>query len=64
MYVSVYFWLYWVFIAALGLSLVVVPKFLTAMASLAEHGLWVQGFRSCGMWALECAGFSSCDTWA
>jgi len=36
----IYFWLHWVFIAIVGLSLVVVSRLLTVVASLAaEHRL-------------------------
>ena len=36
----IYFWLYWVFVAASGLSLVAVSGLLIVVASLvAEHGL-------------------------
>ena len=39
-YLFIYFWLCWVFIAAHGLSLVAVHGFLTVVASLVvEHGL-------------------------
>ena len=51
-YLFIYFWLHWVFVAACGLSscgergllLVVVRGLLIAVASLvAEHGLWAHG---------------------
>ena len=50
----VYFWLCWVFVAVLGLSLVAARGFLTAVASpVVEHGaLGHSGFSSCGMWAV------------
>ena len=45
-YLFIYFWLHWVFIAACGLPLVVVPRLLIAVASLvAEHGLSVRGLQ-------------------
>ena len=54
-YLSIYFWLCWVFVAARGLSLVAVSRgllfvavsgLLTAVASLvAEHGLYVCGLQ-------------------
>lgn len=45
--VSVYFDCTGSSVLGLGFSLVVVHRLLTVMVSLAEHGLWVQGFRSC-----------------
>ena len=55
----IYFWLCWVFIALRELSLVEVQGLLIAVPSIVvEHGL------SCGLLALECAGFSSCGTQA
>ena len=41
LFVCFYFWLYWVFVAVLGLSLlfVAVRRLLIVVASLAEHGL-------------------------
>ena len=45
----IYFWLHWFFVAAHGLSVVVLCGFLVAVVSLvAEHRL-----RSCSTWALE-----------
>ena len=44
----IYFWLHWVFIAGLGLSLVVVSG-----ATLC-----------CGAWASHCGGFCFCGAWA
>ena len=42
-YLFVYLWLHWVFVAVRGLSLVVVRGLLLAVASLvAEHGLQVR----------------------
>ena len=47
-----YFWLHWDFIAALGLSHVVVCRLLIAVASLvAEQGSRHMGFSCCGAWA-------------
>ena len=69
----IYFWLRWVFIAAHGLSLVVVSedyslvvvlKLLTAMASHCRvRVLRNVGFSTCRMWALK-HGMSSCGTQA
>ena len=60
-YVFIYFWLRWVFVAARGLSLVVV--------SGGYSSLWCAGFSL--RWLLflwstgsRRAGFSSCGTWA
>ena len=68
-FIFIYFWLYWIFIAVHGLSLVVAPggyplvvvhRLLIAVASLiVEHGL--SGFRSCRAWVLD-HGLSSFGT--
>ena len=43
-YLFVYFWLCWVFVAAPGLSLVRVRGLLIAVTSLGvDHGLWGRG---------------------
>ena len=53
-YFFIYLWLCWVFVAALGLSLVV-----------AGGGYSLScGFSSCEAWALGHMGFSSCSSWA
>ena len=39
LYLCIYFWQCWVFVAALGLSLAVVGGLLVVVASLVEHGL-------------------------
>ena len=46
-FLFVYFWLYWVFSAVRGVSLV------AAMGLLS----------SCGVWASQCVGFSCCRAW-
>ena len=68
-YLFIYLWLHWVFVAVLRLSLVVarggllfvaVCWLLIAVASLVvEHGLLARGLSSCGSWAVE-RGLSSC----
>ena len=74
-----FIWLHWVSVAACRLSLVVknegysfmVHQFLTAVASLVQHGLQAQapvvvaqGLISCDSRDLEYADFSSCDVQA
>ena len=58
-YLFIYFWLHWVFIAAHGLSLVA--------ASGGYSSLWCMGFslQWLVLWSTgsRCAGFSSCGTW-
>ena len=59
----IWFWLYWVFVAASGFSLVAVHGPLIAVVSLlAEHRLQARSFRRCSLLALGHAGFSSCST--
>ena len=54
-------WLYWVFVAPRGLSLVAVSR----GYSLVElHGLLVAVASPCGAWSLGHVGFSSCGAWA
>ena len=64
-FLSIYFWPDWIFVAVCGLLLLVVCRFLVAVASLvAEHGLqgtWasvvvVHGLSSCGLVALRLVG--------
>ena len=60
-YLFTYFWLCWVFVAAVhtlflvavsGASLVVEHRLLIAVASLVvEHRLWACGLSSCSLWA-------------
>ena len=67
----IYFWLYWVFVAALGLSLIVMSSVcswlgctgfsLKWLLSLQSVGARCVGFGSCGFWALE-RGLCSCGT--
>ena len=47
-----------------GCSLVAVHGGLIAVASLQITGRRRGSFGSCGLWALECVGFSSCGTQA
>ena len=55
-----YFWLHWIFIAALGLSLVASSRQLFSSCDVqASH--W-GGFSYCRAWALGCVGFNSCST--
>ena len=72
-YLFIYFWLRWTFVAVCGLSLVaasggllfiVVRGLLIAVASLLwSTGSRHAGFSSCGSWALE-RRLSSCGAWA
>ena len=66
-YLFIYFWLHWVFITALGLSLVVenggyslavVHRLLIMVASLVAEAL---GFSSCNLLALGWVDFTSCS---
>ena len=55
------FWLWWVFVAACGLSLRCREQGL-----FSSCGAWAShcgGFSCCRAQALGCAGFSSCSTW-
>ena len=47
--IFIYFWLHWVFVAAHGLSLVVVSGGYPSLQCTASH---CGGFSSCGAWAL------------
>ena len=55
----IYFWLCWVFVAALGLSLGVKSRGYSSCSSWASH---CGGFSCRGTQALGQAGFSSCST--
>ena len=65
-----FFWLCWVFVAAHGLSLVVVRGGYSSLRCAGFSLLWLlllrstgsrrAGFSSCSMRAIERAGFSSC----
>ena len=50
-YFSIYFWLYWVFVAAHGLSLVQCAILLQWFLLLWSMGSRRTGFSSCSMWA-------------
>ena len=56
-----YFWLHWVFIAALGLSLLMVSRGYSSCTVLVSH---CSGFSCFEAWALGHAGFSCCSLWA
>ena len=68
MYIYIYFWLLWVFIAVRGLSLVAVSEGLLCCGARASHcgGFSCCGARALGTWASVVAarGLSSCSTWA
>ena len=70
-YLFIYFWLRWVFVAAHGLSPVVVNGGFSLLQRL-DFSLWwllllqsmdSTGLSSCGSWGLE-HGVSSCGSWA
>ena len=56
-----YFWLYWVFIAVHGLSLVVVSRGYSLLWCEGFSLWWLLLLRSTGS---KCMGFSSCGMWA
>ena len=61
LFILIYFWLHWVFVAAHGLSLAAVSR---AYSSLRCEGFslrWLLLLQSMGS---RCTGFSSCGTWA
>ena len=61
MYVCMYVWLRWVFIAARGLSLVVTSGGYSSLRCVGFSMWWLLLLRSTGS---RHAGFSSCGTWA
>ena len=60
-YLFIYFWLRWVFVAARGLSLVVVSGGYSSFRCAGFSSRWLLLLRSTGS---RCAGFSSCGSWA
>ena len=60
-YVFIYFWLHWVFVAAHGLPLVAASGGYSLLWCKGFSLLWLLLLRSMGS---RCAGFSSCGTWA
>ena len=68
-YLFIYFWLHWVFVAAHGLSLVAASGGYSSLWCMGFSLRWLlllwstgsrcMGFSSCGLWALECR-LSSC----
>ena len=60
-YLFIYFWLRWVFVAARGLSLVVVSGRYSSLRCAGFSLRWRLLLRSTGS---RCMGFSSCSTWA
>ena len=73
-YVFIYFWLSWVFVAMCGLSLVVASRGYSSLLCAGFSLQWLLllqstgsrrvGFGSCGAGISGCADFSSCGTWA
>ena len=64
-----YFCLHWVFVAALGLSLVVRgrgydPLRVGVPCCCSMRAFYCGGFPCCGVWALEARELSSCGPWA
>ena len=68
MYLLIYFWLHWVFVAVHGLSLVVASRGHSSCSALASHcsGLSCCGARAPGVRAsaVVARGLSSCGAWA
>ena len=60
-YLFIYFWLRWVFIAARGLSLVVVSRGHSSLRRTGFSLWWLLLLWSTGS---RCVGFSSCGMWA
>ena len=60
-YLFIYFWLCWVFVAARGLSLVVASAGYSSLRCEGFSLRWLLLLRSTGS---RHAGFSSCRTWA
>ena len=60
-YLFIYFWLRWVFVAARGLSLVAASGGYSSLQCVGFSLLWLLLLRSTGSRRL---GFSSCGTWA
>ena len=73
LFILIYFWLCWVFVATHGLALAVASRgyYLVVVLGISHCGdfclrawaLGYAGFSSCGSRALE-HGLSSCDAWA
>ena len=59
-YLFIYFWLCWVFVAACGFSLVVVRGGYSSLLCAGFSLQWLLLWQSTGS---RCAGFSSCGTW-
>ena len=63
-----FFWLYWVFVTAHGLSLVEVRRDYSLVAAQLSHcgGFSCCGAQALGTWVSEVAarGLSSCGSWA
>ena len=60
-YLFIYLWLHWVFVAALRLSLVVTSSDYSLLQCTGFSLWWLLLLRSTGS---RCVGFSSCVTWA
>ena len=60
-YLFIYLWLCWVFLAARGFSLVAWVKATLPFGVQASH---YRGFSCCGTWTLGQTGFSGCGSWA
>ena len=61
LFICIYFWLRWVFVAAHGLSLVVVSGGYSSMWCTGFSLQWLLLLQSTGS---RCTGFSSCSAWA
>ena len=60
-YLFIYFWLHWVFLAARGLSLVAASRGYSSLRHMGFSFQWLLLLRSTGS---RHAGFSSCGSWA
>ena len=60
-YLFIYFWLRWVFVAVCGLSLVVTRGGYSSLRCVGFSLQWLHLLRSMGS---RHVGFSSCSTWA
>ena len=61
LFLFIYFWLHWVFVAARGLSLVAASGGYSLLWCVGFSLQWLLLLRSTGS---RCADFSSCGTWA
>ena len=60
-YLYIYFWLCWVFVAPNGISLVAAVEGYSWLRRVGFPWRWLLSLQRTGSW---CTGFSSCCTWA